>query len=83
MRLSSRITATSLLTEFIEVLAVTVADPDTMTLKQALQEPDADKFIEAMIKEVNDHANRKHWSLTTFQDMRRSGYKGKPIMAVW
>ena len=35
--------------------AATQANPDTMTLKQAIQEPEADKFLEAMIKEINDH----------------------------
>ena len=62
---------------------MTKADPDTMTLKQALQEPDADKFVEAMIKEVNDHVNRKHWRLSSTSEMYRTGYKSRPIMAVW
>ena len=35
--------------------AATQADPDTMTLKQAMQEPDADKFLEAIIKKIDDH----------------------------
>ena len=44
------------------VFAATEADPDTMTLKQALKEPDADQFLLAMEKEVNDHVTRKHWT---------------------
>ena len=35
--------------------AATQADPDMMTLKQAMQELDAYEFLEAMIKEINDH----------------------------
>ena len=35
--------------------AATKADLDTMNLKQALGEPDANKFLEAMEKEVQDH----------------------------
>ena len=47
----------------------TQADPDTMTLKQAMQEPDADKFLEAIIKEINDHVQLKHWHLVTDKQM--------------
>ena len=65
------------------VFAATEADPDTMTLKQALKEPDADQFLLAMEKEVNDHVTRKHWQLVSNEEMRSSGYKGKPIMCVW
>ncbi len=61
-----------------ESYAMTQADPDTMTLAQAMNEPDADKFLEAMIKEVNDHVDRKHWKL-----VHRSQARSKPIMAVW
>ena len=65
------------------VYAMTEADPDTMMLKQALQEPDANKFLEAMVKEVEDHINRKHWKLVTNVQMRKAGYDTAPIMAVW
>ena len=77
--------AASFLTEVHDAVSfmATEADPDTMTLKQALQEPDADQFLLAMEKEVNDHVTRKHWKLVTNDDMRKAGYKGKPIMAVW
>ena len=52
----------------------TEADPDTMTLKQALQEPDSNEFLKAMEKEVEDHVSRNHWKLVTNQQMRDSGY---------
>ena len=35
--------------------AANKASTDTMTLKQAMQEPGTDKFREAMIKEIDDH----------------------------
>ena len=63
--------------------AATQADPDTMTLKQAMQEPDADKFLEAMIKEIDDHVQCKHWKLVTDKQMHATGHTGKPIMGVW
>jgi hypothetical protein len=37
---------------------------DIMYLNQALRQPDAPRFIEAIITEVNGHVNKKHWQLT-------------------
>ena len=51
-----------------------------MTLKQAMQEPDADKFLEAMIKEIDNHVQHKHWKLVTDEQMHTTGHTGKPIM---
>ena len=42
------------------VCLMTLADPDTMTLKEALEQLDADEFLEAMAKEVDDHVRRDH-----------------------
>jgi len=36
------------------------ADRDTMYLDQALREPDCEKFIEAMQKEIEDHEKCNH-----------------------
>ncbi len=33
-------------------------------LNQALQQPDANQFVEAVIAEVNGHVDNKHWQLT-------------------
>jgi hypothetical protein len=63
--------------------AITLADPDTMTLSQALTQPDADQFINAMEKEVRDHEQRGHWHIVSKADMRKCGYSHHPIMAVW
>ena len=75
--------ATAFLMEITHAYAATQADPDTMTLKEAMAEPGADKFLEAMVKEIEDHVQRKHWKLVTDEQKRRSGHKGKPIMGVW
>ena len=37
------------------------SDPDTLYYHEAMAAPDAKQFREAMIKEVNDHTERKHW----------------------
>ena len=62
---------------------MTIADKDTMTLKDALNEPDAEEFLKAMVKEVDDHVRREHWRIVSIGDMLASGYKEKPIMGVW
>jgi hypothetical protein len=36
---------------------------DIMYLHQALQQPDAREFVEAVIKEVNSHIDNDHWKL--------------------
>ncbi len=36
---------------------------DIMYLHQALRQPDAREFVEAVIKEVNGHINNNHWKL--------------------
>jgi len=36
---------------------------DIMYLHQALRQPDAREFVEAVIKEVNGHIDNDHWKL--------------------
>jgi hypothetical protein len=56
------------------------ADPDTMYLKEAMRQPDREKFIEAMKKEIKDHTDNKHWRIVH----RSTIPKGTPILpAVW
>jgi hypothetical protein len=38
-------------------------DEDTMYYDQAMRAPDKQNFIEAIVKEVNDHITSKHWIL--------------------
>ena len=55
-------------------------DPDTMTLDEALRQPDRDEFIKAMHKEIDDHVRRKHWKVVHKSIVP----KGRiPILMVW
>ena len=55
-------------------------DPDTMTLDEALRQPDRDEFIKAMHKEIDDHVRRKHWKVVHKSVVP----KGRiPIPMVW
>jgi hypothetical protein len=56
------------------------ANKDTMYFHEAMQAPDADEFIKAAVKEVNDHIERKHWELIP----REQVPEGEKILpAVW
>ena len=59
-----------------------IADNDTMYLREAMQQEDQAHFLEAMVKEINDHTTRGHWRITTRSEMRSKGYHHRPIMAV-
>ena len=41
----------------------------TVTLKEALKQPDAEEFLKAMVKEVDDHVRREHWKIMTISEM--------------
>ena len=61
-------------------LAVEAGDNDTYTLKQMLTQDDKNSFIEAMVKEVEDHTTKKHWEI-----MERKALPpgSKTVLAVW
>ena len=42
------------------MFAFVTTDPDTMTLKEAMDQPDRAQFIAAMYKELNDYISRRH-----------------------
>jgi hypothetical protein len=46
-----------------------VTDPDTLYLWQARKEPDFPKFMEAMQKEIDDHAKGGHWKIMKKSDV--------------
>jgi hypothetical protein len=54
------------------------ADPDVMYLHEAMRESDADKFKEAMKKEVGDHTDNGHWKIVE----KASVPKGVKILPV-
>jgi len=49
-----------------------IHDPDKLYLWEAMKEPDADKFLEAMQQEVDGHTNCKHWKLCKQSDLPES-----------
>ena len=55
-------------------------DRDTMYLHQALREPDREKFVQAVIKEMNDHIVRDHWKLIPISQVPANQ---KVLDAVW
>ena len=56
------------------------SDPDTMYYHEAMQQVDADRFREAMEKEIQAHQRNKHWTIVH----RSTIPKGhKPLSAVW
>jgi hypothetical protein len=45
------------------VAFMSAKDEDTMYFDQAMKAPDKQNFVEAIVKEVNDHITSKHWIL--------------------
>jgi hypothetical protein len=48
---------------FSMMTQASIASNKTFTYKQAMRKKDYHKFVKAMIKEVNDHKNRNHWTI--------------------
>ncbi len=55
-------------------------DEDTMYFDQAMAAPDRDEFIQAVVKEVNAHIERKHWELVPRSEVPEGT---KVLDAVW
>jgi hypothetical protein len=60
-----------------------LADKDTMNFAEAMKQDDCDKYVDAMEKQVCDHMTRNHWKIYSRVQMRKTGYTGCVIMAVW
>jgi len=60
--------------------SATLADEDTMYLNQAKKEPDWKQFHEAMIKEIKDHTDGKHWEVVP-RDSMPKGHRA--MRGVW
>ena len=54
------------------MFAMITIDPDTINLKEALNDSDRDQFIEAMGKELSDHVTRKHWKVVSLKDVPKT-----------
>ena len=62
------------------MLAMITTDPDTMNLKEALNDSDRDQFIEAMGKELSDHVTCKHWKVVSLKDVSKTKtYQSMPF----
>ena len=59
---------------------LSTANKDTMYFDQAMRAPDSNEFVKAVIKEVNDHIERKHWELIPREQVPK-GVKVLP--SVW
>ncbi len=57
-----------------------ITSNDMFTYKQAMREKNYHKFVKAMIKEVDDHENRNHWTIMCCSDM---SVDTKTIMSIW
>lgn len=56
-----------------------IVDNEVYTFKDAMQQQDRAQFIDAMIKEANDHHDRGHWKIVK----RAEANFPKTIQAVW
>ena len=59
--------------------ATQTAGNEAFYFHQAIQEEDRDEFIQAMIKELEDHKNNKHWELIK----RNKIGNASTIKAIW
>ena len=68
----------------LQAFASTIAQPDgypdAMPLNVALQQPDCDKFIHAMARELEQHTELKHWKIIHKSQVPKNA---KPIPMVW
>ena len=54
--------------------------PDAMSLHVALPQPDHDKFIASMEKELKQHSKLKHWKII---HKTQEAKGAKPLPVVW
>ena len=45
---------------------------DVMYLHQALQQPDKEEFVKAMVKEIETHEKRKHWKVVPMKEVPKN-----------
>jgi hypothetical protein len=56
---------------------------DIMYYDQALQQPDAKQFANAIVKEVNGHVTNKHWTLAKWKDVPKEAQVVPSVWAMW
>ena len=65
---------------FASTIAQPDGYPDAMPLNVALQQPNHDKFIHAMARELEQHTELKHWKIIHKSQVLKNA---KPIPMVW
>ena len=60
-------------------MATSSGKNDTYHFHDAMRQPDCEEFIKAMIKELKDHHDNKHWRLVK----RNSIGNAKTVKAIW
>ena len=65
---------------FASTIAQPDSYPDAMPLNVAMQQPDHDKFIAAMARELGQHMELKHWKVIHKSQVPKNA---KPIPMVW
>ena len=53
---------------------------DTMYFHQAINQDDSADFVEAVVKEINGHADNKHWELIPVEDVPADE---EPLSSIW
>lgn len=56
------------------------SDPDTMYYHQAIRAPDRELFLQAIVKEINDHIDGNHWALIPTKSVPKGA---KVLDSVW
>lgn len=54
---------------------LTMVKKDTMYFDQAMKQHNAHKFVKAIINEINDHVNKKHYKLIYLERRCHSGIR--------
>ena len=65
---------------FASTIAQPDGYPDAIPLNVALQQPNRDKFIHAMARELEQHTELKHWKIIHKSQVLKNA---KPIPMVW
>ena len=65
---------------FVSTIAQPDGYPDAMPLNVAMQQPDRDKFIAVMVRELGQHTELKHWKVIHKSQVPKHA---NPIPMVW
>ena len=76
------LSVTALAANFVHVWCRWLIQTGWHQQKQS-SKPDAEKFLEAMVKEDYNHVWCQHWKVTSISKMISSGCKGEPIVRAW